>query len=278
MEAGDIPIKVKSKVAVIGAGPSGLVTSRHLRDIADVQVFESKDDVGGLWNYSDINEYNHPDLDKDVFFQLYGCTQGSIYKDLITNNPKQWMSFKDFSISKDWPNIMEQERIQTYLRDYAEHFGLYDLIKFNTTVKRVKIEENFDHKFKVTTVPTDMNCGIHETTSYYDYVIVWNGHQSVPYMPELEGKDEFKGKILHVHSLRKFDKEEYDNKNILIVGGSFSGWDIAEVLLLSQSNEINPRKVKLSVRSSYSNTTVHDLKNNFKEKNCNKNHINSNII
>ena len=86
------------------------MSARHLKDIADIHVYENKSDVGGLWNYSDYNEFNHPDLKSNTFFNLYGWLQGSIYRELITNNPKQWMSFKDFPVGLDYPHIMKCQK------------------------------------------------------------------------------------------------------------------------------------------------------------------------
>ena len=41
------------KVCIIGAGPTGLVALRHLKDVSDVTCFEMKNHVGGLWNSQD---------------------------------------------------------------------------------------------------------------------------------------------------------------------------------------------------------------------------------
>ena len=239
----------KPKVAVIGAGPTGLVTARHLKDIADVKVIECKDDVGGLWNYSDYNEYNHPNLQTDMFYKLYGFLHGSIYWDLVSNLPKQWMTFKDFCISKDYPNLMTHQQFFLYLKQYAEHFGLYDLIQLNTTVTSVKVDENSEHKYKVTTVPTNTDDGTDETVAYFDYVVVWSGHYSVPMMPGFEGEENFEGNLFHVHSLRKFTKEDFDNKNVLVVGGSVSAWDLAEMLFVKRVSEYQPKKLYYAIRS-----------------------------
>lgn len=47
------PHKVR-RVAVIGAGPSGLPAARHLRDAGlDVTIFERQSKVGGLWNWKE---------------------------------------------------------------------------------------------------------------------------------------------------------------------------------------------------------------------------------
>lgn len=133
------------------------------------------------------------------------------------------MTFKDFPIANDYPNIMKRSKFHQYLRDYADHFSLYDFVKFNTTVSRVQLAEDSDRKFKVTSVPANTNDGADERVDYCDYVVVCNGHHSVPLMPDFEGEREFEGTLMHVHSLREFDRDSFDDKNILIVGGSLSG-------------------------------------------------------
>lgn len=42
------------KVAIIGAGPAGMVSARHAAAQGfDCTVFEQTDKVGGTWNYTD---------------------------------------------------------------------------------------------------------------------------------------------------------------------------------------------------------------------------------
>jgi cation diffusion facilitator CzcD-associated flavoprotein CzcO len=55
---------------VIGGGPSGLVIARHLREVMDVTVAECKDEIGGLWNYTEKTDQTTPA--SDLFKGLYG--------------------------------------------------------------------------------------------------------------------------------------------------------------------------------------------------------------
>lgn len=44
----------KLKIAVIGAGPSGLCSAKNALDYGhDVTVYEQNSEVGGLWVYTD---------------------------------------------------------------------------------------------------------------------------------------------------------------------------------------------------------------------------------
>lgn len=47
--------KVKKQVCIIGAGASGLAAIRHVSESSDLEgvVFESGENVGGLWVYSE---------------------------------------------------------------------------------------------------------------------------------------------------------------------------------------------------------------------------------
>ena len=62
-------------------------------------------------------------------------------------------------------------------------------------------------------------------TETFDYIIVAVGHFSVPNLPIFDGEEKFKGKIIHSHDY--YDGKLYQNKRILLVGGSHSAEDLA---------------------------------------------------
>ena len=59
----------------------------------------------------------------------------------------------------------------------------------------------------------------------FDYVIVANGHFSVPFIPEYPGMKAFPGRIMHSHDFR--DAEEFRDKNVVVLGSSYSAEDVA---------------------------------------------------
>ena len=79
---------------------------RHLKPIVNVVAYEAKDQIGGVWVYSDYSETNHPNLQEDKYYKLYGTLHGSIYDGLIANLPKEIMAFKDFKHKTETPNFM----------------------------------------------------------------------------------------------------------------------------------------------------------------------------
>jgi len=120
-EKSDIPQQTR-KVAIIGAGPSGLLAAKYCKSHSEVTIFESKSAIGGNWLYTDINEGNHPDLESDDYYKLYKCLHSSMYKDLTANLPKQLMTFKDFLHKEETPTIQTHSQFLEYIKAFAKHF------------------------------------------------------------------------------------------------------------------------------------------------------------
>src|SRR3954465_9231157 len=84
-------------VAVIGAGASGLVAARAMRDAGHrVVVFESRPDLGGVWAAS------------------------RSYPGLGTQNDKGSYSFSDLRMPDEWPNQPTGDQMREYLNRYAD--------------------------------------------------------------------------------------------------------------------------------------------------------------
>ena len=66
------------------------------------------------------------------------------------------------------------------------------------------------------------------------------GHFSVPFIPEYEGMNSFPGRIMHSHDFR--DAEEFRDKNVIILGSSYSAEDVA---LLPNSSSFATRDASL---------------------------------
>ncbi|GJZ23135.1 flavin-containing monooxygenase FMO GS-OX5-like protein [Tanacetum coccineum] len=84
------------KVVVIGAGVAGLTAAQELlRESHQVNVFEKSHRVGGTWAYDPRVESGLLGLDpnRDI-------VQGSLYKFMRTNLPRQLMSFTDFKFGE----------------------------------------------------------------------------------------------------------------------------------------------------------------------------------
>lgn len=209
------------RVAIIGAGPSGLAQLRAFQsaqqsgaDIPEVVCFEKQSNWGGLWNYTwrtGIDQYGEP-------------VHGSMYRYLWSNGPKEGLEFADYSFEEHFGKPIASYPPRAVLFDYIEgrvkKAGVRDWIRFNTAVRQVSFDESrglFD--VTVNNLPE-----ARQYTEQFDHVIVATGHFSTPNVPEFEGFDRFPGRILHAHDFR--DATEFKDRDVLIIGTSYSAEDI----------------------------------------------------
>lgn len=210
---------MKKRIAILGAGPSGLAQLRAFQsakekgeEIPEIVCFEKQSDWGGLWNYTwrtGVDQYGEP-------------VHGSMYRYLWSNGPKEGLEFADYSFEehfgKQIASYPPREVLFDYIKGRVEKAGVRDLIRFETVVRYVKKSGD---KYEVTVchLPED-----HVYTEEFDHVICATGHFSTPNVPEFEGFDKFPGRILHAHDFR--DAMEFVDQDILIIGTSYSAEDI----------------------------------------------------
>ena len=210
---------MKKRIAVLGAGPSGLAQLRAFQsaqaagaEIPEVVCFEKQSNWGGLWNYTwrtGLDEYGEP-------------VHGSMYRYLWSNGPKEGLEFADYSFEEHFGKQIASYPPRAVLFDYIEgrvkKAGVRNWIRFNTAVRHVEAKGD---KFTVSVcdLPNDR-----DYSEEFDHVIVCTGHFSTPNVPYFEGFDAFKGRVLHAHDFR--DAMEFADKDILIVGTSYSAEDI----------------------------------------------------
>lgn len=134
------------------------------------------------------------------------------------------MGFPDFPFpGKNKYKTVPYSDVLSYYESYADHFDLKKHIKFSHNVIRVLPIEN--EKWEI--IVKDLVNNTFETT-VYDAIFVANGLFSVPYIPEIDGASEFKGKVIHSHDFR--DAERFRNEQVLVIGQGPSGTDIATKL------------------------------------------------
>ncbi|KAJ0669143.1 putative flavin monooxygenase, FAD/NAD(P)-binding domain superfamily [Helianthus annuus] len=167
-------MKDSLNVAVIGAGISGLLTARELlRENLRVTVLEKSDKIGGTWVYDDRVEVDgclHLDPNRSI-------VHSSIYKSLRTNLPRPLMSFSDFSFedkSYGDPRLFPgHEEVLKFVQDFANEFGVSEVIRFNSEVVRVESQGGgFVVEWRTT------EGGLVEEG--FDAVVVCNGHHTEP--------------------------------------------------------------------------------------------------
>jgi dimethylaniline monooxygenase (N-oxide forming) len=211
--------KTLPKVAIIGAGSSGMIACRELKVRGiPFDCFEKGSKAGGNWIFKNDNGMS------------------AAYRSLHINTSRQQMEFLCYPMPKHFPTFPHHSQIAEYFDSFLNHFRLKEDITFNTEVK--KAEPLADGKWQLT-----LSNGKQPT---YDAVIVANGHHWDPRWPEPAFPGEFKGITMHSHAyMDPTDPHNLIDKNVLVVGMGNSAMDIACEL----GNRGVARNVFLSVRS-----------------------------
>jgi trimethylamine monooxygenase len=225
-----------NRVAVIGAGPSGLAQLQAFAaarragiEIPEVVCFEKQSDWGGLWNYTwrtGLDQYGDP-------------VHGSMYRYLWSNGPKECLEFADYPFDEHFgkpiPSFPPRAVLYDYITGRSRRAGVREWIRFDTAVRWVSYD---GRRFSVT---VDDGTGLR--TEEFDYVVVATGHFSTPNVPEYPGFGTFPGRILHSHDFR--DAAEFAGKDLLVLGSSYSAEDIA-----LQSRKYGASSVTISYRTA----------------------------
>ncbi|GGD09266.1 NAD(P)-binding domain-containing protein [Halopseudomonas salina] len=227
------------RVAILGAGPSGLAQLRAFEaarrdgaDIPEIVCYEKQSDWGGLWNYTwrtGLDAYGEP-------------VHGSMYRYLWSNGPKECLEFADYSFEEHFGRPIPSYPPRAVLRDYimgrVAKSNVRQYIRFNTAVHWVA-EDEATGKFAVTV--RDLKQDV-LSTEEFDHVIVATGHFSTPNAPYFEGLEKFPGRVLHAHDFR--DACEFQGKDLLLIGSSYSAEDIG-----TQCHKYGAKSVTFSYRS-----------------------------
>lgn len=229
-----------TRVAIIGAGPSGLAQLRAFKsaqdkgaDIPELVCYERQEDWGGIWNYTwrtGTDEYGEP-------------VHCSMYRYLWSNGPKECLEFADYTFEEHFGHPIAsyppREVLWDYIKGRVEKSGVRKYCRFRTPVRQVSYSED-SGKFTVTAQDLVAD---HVSSEEFDYVVVATGHFSTPNVPEFEGFEAFNGRVLHSHDFR--DALEFKDKDILVIGTSYSAEDIA-----SQCYKYGARSITLSYRTA----------------------------
>ena len=156
--------RAELRVAVIGAGPSGLVAGRELlaQGFSNFTIFEKAPAVGGTWQ-----QHSYPGLACDVKAAAYTFSKAP--------NPGWSHSF------------VEQPEIRDYLQRSAHDFGLEPHLQLDTEIVSARYQA--EGQWQIQTA--DGEC------VEFDIVINAMGNQHTPLFPDIEGLERFRGDWWH---------------------------------------------------------------------------------
>lgn len=208
------------KVAVVGAGFSGLVAARVLREVGlDVVVYEQDGEVGGVWSPS-----RH-------------------YPGLSTQNDKDSYALSELPMPKHYPEFPSGPQVAAYLQNYVDTFALGPLLQLGHEVVSADLDDAGGWSLTI----RDPGGGV--TLHRVDHLVVANGVYSQPRRPDWSGADEFEaagGKILATSDLS--DVDTVRNRSVVVVGDGKSASDIAvAVSAVASSTHVVARRLRWKV-------------------------------
>ncbi|MBZ6377456.1 hypothetical protein B5C34_04835 [Pacificimonas flava] len=195
LEGGDTrkpePVRTPQRVAVIGAGMSGLLAAIRLVQAGhDVSIIEKNEDVGGTWL-----ENRYPGVRVDTPNHLYSYS---------------------FEANHDWPqHYSTGDVLLSYFQRVADKYDLRPLIRFGTSVEECVWDE-------ARCCWTLHLSGEHAGTLDADAVVSAVGQLNQPRYPEIEGRDSFAGTAFH--SARWPDDVELSGKRVAVIGTGASAF------------------------------------------------------
>lgn len=203
---------ITMKVAVIGAGPGGLATTKFLChaheffDIEPIEVrcFEAESTVGGTFVHR-------------------------VYEDAELVSSKYLTAFSDFRLPEDAPDFVTPQRYVQYLKDYATHFNIWGPIECSVRVERLT-RSDIGHMVKIVRA----NGRIEEWEC--DAVAICSGLHVNPRIPEIPGIEKVPT-VLHSSQLKTREQLGKDT-NVVILGAGETAMDMAHLAVTAPTRSV----------------------------------------
>ncbi|KAL2892473.1 Flavin-containing monooxygenase FMO GS-OX-like 1 [Bienertia sinuspersici] len=185
------------KVAVIGGGVSGLISTHELlKEGHRVTLFEKSDKLGGLWAYD-------PRVEPDPL--SHELVHSSVYNSLRTNLPRALMGFSDFAFEERQygdPRVFPgHQEVLAFLNDFAGRVGVFGSTRFKSEVVRVERVGGDQWVVEWRRVGEEVRRVSFEE-EVFDAVVVCNGHCTIPRVAYVPGIEKWPGKQIHSHNYR----------------------------------------------------------------------------
>jgi cation diffusion facilitator CzcD-associated flavoprotein CzcO len=180
-------------VVVIGAGITGIYQLYRAREAGfSALLLEAGDGPGGTWYW---NRYPGARFDSESYTYAYLFS-----KDLF----EAWKWNEHFA---------EQPEIERYLNYVVDRFELRRHMRFGTDVASAVYDEGSD---KWTVVSRDGN------TCRTRFLVAATGVLSVPYFPDVPGRDDFRGESFHTGRWPAAPVD-FADKRVAVIGTGSSG-------------------------------------------------------
>lgn len=171
-------------IVIIGAGISGLGIAIRLKEegIESFIILERADQVGGTWR-----DNRYPGIAVDITSFTYSYS---------------------FEQNPNWSRVFAPgKELQKYTERVAAKYGIYPHIRFRTSVKGSVFDEQ-NHCWRIEVEGGDVITARHLVSA--------TGGLISPKMPDIDGIDDFKGKIIHTGHWD--ESVELKGKRVAVIG------------------------------------------------------------
>lgn len=162
--------------------------------------------------------------------QSVGGTWSSerLYDTLYSNNQVGVLEYSDFPMDFETFGVAPGSHVpgtvlHRYLTAYAEHFGVFNRIRFGATVKTTELQKN--GSWLIHYELTDGWEKAKEETLLGHKLVLATGFTSEPKMPLIKGSEIFGDHIFHFKDIPNRTDDIDTAKNIVVLGGSKSAAD-----------------------------------------------------
>ena len=196
---------MRQPVAIIGAGPSGIVAAKFLRDQGFAPtIYESHSAPGGQWRTDNPNS--------------------GIWPGMVTNTFLEATRFSDLPYPDGTPIFPHNTQVLDYMTGYADRFGALQDARFNW--KLVQLEqagEGYRLSFETPDGPQVVSA---------PRVVVATGRYNLPWTPPIAGLERLNGRGGVVHSFDYKDPDAFRGQHVVVAGSSISALEIASDLAM----------------------------------------------
>ncbi|EEY17206.1 thiol-specific monooxygenase [Verticillium alfalfae VaMs.102] len=256
------------RVAVIGAGPSGAITTDALvkeQAFDTIRVFDRRGAIGGTWVYTPHLPAKIPSLQDLITGNVDHAvpiptklpaetsktervnnhqtrfSDSALHEHLHSNIIPSIMSFtrepfpdklSERTLAKFGPRapFRHREVVREWVQEIFVRNGNDKLLELNTTVERAVKNEQQEW---VLTLRRETPGKDYWWEERFDALIVASGHYNIPWVPDIPGLVDFDvkfpGKILHSKHFR--GPASFAGKRVVIVGGSISSHEVLHEIL-----------------------------------------------
>jgi len=209
----------KRTIAIIGGGICGVASAKAALEHGLIPtVFEKREEIGGVWSKS-----------------------GYTWNTLIGNSSRYMGQFSDLEFSPDTSLFAKRTEVISYMQNYIDKFGLAKYIKTSSEVKKIAYVDEGVKMWRTWKVEWLDGVSKEVQCQDFDYLIISTGFYNEPNLDAFLDfiKDPTNDEITFLHSMDYKENSLFKDKNVLLVGCSYSSTQIAAEIALSSKSIVN---------------------------------------